>query len=162
MQASLLRELDDDMAVHLLPPLHLAPGGPPAYLPSPSFSAAAQAPPAGSAAGACVHPDLSAGSGAEPAQLPNQTPAPRAAVDGGAADGPEAKMDSGSSREADRAPNPALVELARLAASGRLQRAAETRAMVADLALARLVPLLSPGAGTSWPSVLMAGAICVR
>lgn len=160
MQASLLRALDDDMALHLLPPLHLAPGGPSAYLPNPCSAAAAEAPPA-AGAGVCAHRDLPAGRAAEPVQLPGQVPAPGAAVGQGVANGAGAERDAGGSHGADHAPHPALVELARLAACERLQRAAEMRSMVADLALARLAPLLAPGAGTLWPSVLVAGAMCL-
>ena len=159
VQASLLRALDDDMAVHLLPPLYLAPGGPSAYLPSPNFAATAEALPA-AGAGACAHTDLSAGIGAEPVRLPKQMPAPGAAVTWGAADGAEAEMGAGGGPGADRVPNPALVELARLAACGRLQRAAEAHSMVPDLALARLLPLLAPGA--HWPlqsGLLSTGAL---
>ena len=160
MQASLLRALDDDMAVHLLPPLQLAPGGPSAYLPHPSSGAADEPPPA-AGTGAHAPTDLHAGSAAEPVQLRNQVPAPGAAARQGDANGAGAERDAGGGSRVDQAPNPALVELARLAACGRLQRAAVMCSMVADLALARLTPLLDPGAGTLWASVLIAGATCL-
>lgn len=156
MQASLLRALDDDMAVHLLPPLHLAPGGSSAYLPSPSSGAAAEVPPP-AGTGAQSHRDLPASSAAEPMLLPDQVLAPGAAAEQGDANGAGgAQTDAGGGTGADHVPNPALVELARLAACGRLERTAEMRSVVADLALARLLPLLAPGASTARPLVLMA------
>lgn len=94
-QAALLRGLDVDLALHLLPPLRLAPGGPLAYTHAPS---------------------------AAPASLPAEVP-------------PVAP-----------GPDPALLELARLAGGGRLRRAGEASSLVADLALARLGPLLASGA----------------
>ena len=160
LQASLLRALDDDMAVHLLPPLQLAPGGPSAYLPPPSSGTADEPPPA-AGTGAHAPAGLHAGSAAGPMQLRNQVPAPGAAARPGDANGAGAERDAGGGSRVDRAPNPALVELARLAACGRLQRAAVMCSMVADLALARLTPLLDPGAGTLWAFVLIAGATCL-
>jgi len=103
-QAALLRGLDAGLALHLLPPLRLAPGGRLAYARAPA---------------------------ADPACPPAEA-APEAAA-GAAAAG------------AAPAPDPALLELARLAGGGRLRRAAEAGSLVADLALARLAPLLAPG-----------------
>lgn len=136
----MLRALDEDLALHLLPPLCLAPGGPSAYLP-----------PAGSPANAsAVRRDLAA-AGSTSADTPSgvfaqQAAMPSAAAGAAAGSGENAEVACAAATGGVKAPNEALVELAKLAVAGRLRRAAELGSLVPDLALARLAPLLAPGA----------------